>query len=198
MATMTDATPRRDDLVGRLRAAVSPTPPPGQPQPEDAAAVVLLFDPSEASLPLLFMRRSRLVRTHRGQIAFPGGGVEAHDDGVVDTALRELHEEMGIAPEDVEVIGQLRPVLTATSYRRLTPVVALERRPLEPVAEPYEVAEWFRIGLDELLRAPLTARRIPGDPMAREVYFYEAAGRVIWGASAAILHDLLARMGRKD
>jgi hypothetical protein len=103
---------------------------------------------------------------------------------------------MGIPPDAVEVLGQLRPVLTATSYRRLTPVVAVERRAVEPVAEPYEVAEWFRIGLAELLQAPLTARRIPGDPLQREVYFYEAAGRVIWGASAAILHDLMARLGR--
>jgi 8-oxo-dGTP pyrophosphatase MutT (NUDIX family) len=187
-----------DHLVERLRAAVSPLPPPGHPQPDDAAAVVLLFDPSDESLPLLFMRRSRLVRTHRGQIAFPGGGVEAQDSGVEGTALRELHEEMGIAPDDVEVLGRLQPVLTATSYRRLTPVVALERRPLHPVGDPYEVADWFRIGLAELLRAPLTARRIAGDPMDREVYFYEAGGRVIWGASAAILHDLLQRLGRTD
>lgn len=198
MAAMSDAGAQPNDLLDRLRAAVSPTPPAGAAQPDDAASVVLLFDPSDASLPLLFMRRSRLVRTHRGQIAFPGGGVEAHDDGVVGTALRELHEEMGIAAGDVEVLGQLRPVLTATSYRRLTPVVALERRPVEPVAEPYEVAEWFRIGLAELMRAPLTARRIPGDPMEREVYFYEAGGKVIWGASAAILHDLLERLGRSD
>jgi 8-oxo-dGTP pyrophosphatase MutT (NUDIX family) len=186
------------DLLDRLRAAVSPAPPLDQPQADDAAAVVLLFDPSTPALPLLFMRRSRLVRTHRGQIAFPGGGVEPQDGGAVDTALRELHEEMGIPPDQVEVLGQLRPVLTATSYRRLTPVVALERHAVQPVAEPYEVAEWFRIDLAELLEAPLTARRIPGDPMRREVYFYEAGGRVIWGASAAILHDLLQRLGRED
>jgi 8-oxo-dGTP pyrophosphatase MutT (NUDIX family) len=185
-------------LLERLRAAVSPTPPPDTPQPEDGAAVVLLFDPFADGLPLLFMRRSRLVRTHRGQIAFPGGGVEPGDHGVVDTALRELQEEMGIAREDVEVLGGLQPVLTATSYRRLTPVVAVQRRDVEPLADPYEVADWFRIPLAELLRAPLTARSIPGDPMERQVYFYEAAGRVIWGASAAILHDLLVRLGRDD
>lgn len=190
--------PSAGNLLGRLRAAVSPAAPDGQPQPEDAAAVVLLFDPSDSDLPLLFMRRSRLVRTHRGQIAFPGGGVEAHDSGVVATGLRELQEEMGIAPDEVEVLGQLRPVLTATSYRRLTPIVAVERRPVDPVVDPYEVGDWFRIALAELLRAPLTARRIPGDPMEREVYFYEAGGKVIWGASAAILHDLLERLGRQD
>ncbi len=185
-----------EDLVARLREAVSPTSPGGAPEPRDAAAVVLLFDPAEDGLPLLFMRRSRLVRTHRGQIAFPGGGIEPGDPGVAGAALRELHEEMGIAPEQVDVVGELQPVLTATSYRRVTPVVALQRTAVEPVPDAYEVAEWFRIPLAELLTAPLTARRIPGDPMGREVYFYEAGGRVIWGASAAILHDLLARLGR--
>jgi 8-oxo-dGTP pyrophosphatase MutT (NUDIX family) len=197
MSATSDA-PDQRSLLDRLRAAVSPAAPDGQPEPADAAAVVLLFDPGDPDLPLLFMRRSRLVRTHRGQIAFPGGGVEVHDDGVVSAALRELHEEMGIAPDDVEVLGQLRPVLTATSYRRLTPIVALQRRAVEPVADPWEVGDWFRIGLAELLHAPLTARRIPGDPMRREVYFYEVGGRVIWGASAAILHDLLERLGRTD
>lgn len=185
-----------DDLVERLRRAVSPTAPDSAREPSDAAAVVLLFDPAVDGLPLLFMRRSRLVRTHRGQIAFPGGGIEPDDASVVDAGLRELQEEMGIAPSQVDVVGQLRPVLTATSYRRVTPVVGLVRGSVEPVAEPYEVAEWFWIPLAQLLTAPLTARRVPGDPMGREVYFYEAGGKVIWGASAAILHDLLERLGR--
>lgn len=185
-----------DDLVDRLRRAVSPTTTPASHQPSDAAAVVLLFDPAVDGLPLLFMRRSRLVRTHRGQIAFPGGGIEPHDGSVVEAGLRELEEEMGIAPHEVDVVGELQPVLTATSYRRVTPVAALQRGAVEPVPEPYEVAEWFRIPLAELLAAPLTARRVPGDPMGREVYFYEAGGRVIWGASAAILHDLLERLRR--
>ena len=197
--TVTGSNGPSPPLLDRVRSAVSPVAPAdgGAPHPPDAA-VVLLFDAADPSLPLLFMRRSRLVRTHRGQIAFPGGGAEEHDDGIVGTALRELHEEMSVPPEAVEVLGQLQPVLTATSYRRLTPVVAVERRPIEPVPDPYEVDEWFRISLAELLRAPLTARRIPGDPMERAVYFYEAAGRVIWGASAAILHDLLGRLGRSD
>ncbi|HXA29643.1 MAG TPA: CoA pyrophosphatase [Candidatus Angelobacter sp.] len=181
-------------LVERLRDAVSPTASPDEPEPSDAAAVVLLFDPADAGLPLLFMRRSRLVRTHRGQIAFPGGGIEDHDESIVHAGLRELQEEMGVAPEQVDVLGQLRPVLTATSYRKVTPVVALQRGSVAPVPEPYEVAEWFRIPLAELIDAPFTARSIPGDPMARQVYFYEAGGRVIWGASAAILHDLLGRL----
>ena len=197
MTATSDGASAAPGLLDRLRAAVSPAAPDG-PQPEDAAAVVLLFDPSDSRLPLLFMRRSRLVRTHRGQIAFPGGGIEPSDSSAVAAALRELHEEMGVTPDQVEVLGELRPVLTATSFRQLTPVVAVQRHAVEPVPDPYEVAEWFRIDLDELLRAPLTARRISADPLGRDVYFYEAGGRVIWGASAAILHDLLERLGRED
>jgi len=187
-------------LVERLRAAVSPIPPPDETprEPSDAAAVVLLFDPADPALPLLFMRRSRKVRTHRGQIAFPGGGIEDGDRDVVAAGLRELGEEMGIGVEQVDVLGELRPVLTATSFRRVTPVVALQRNAVTPVPDPFEVAEWFRVPLAELLEAPLTARSIPGDPLGRQVFFYEAGGKVIWGASAAILHDLLGRLGRTD
>ena len=208
MVTLVAVTP---DLLQRLRDAVDPLPvaasptaqAPAAPTPaheptRKGAAVLLLADPATPGLPLLFMRRSRLVRSHRGQIAFPGGGVEPGDDGPAATALREAHEELGVAPELVEVLGLLRPVTTATSERHLIPVVALQRAPIEPVPDGFEVAEWFRVPLTELLTAPVTARGLPGGSRDGFVRFYEVGGRVIWGATAAILHDLLTRLGRPD
>ena len=144
------------------------------------------------------MRRTRLVRSHRGQVALPGGGVEPDDAGPVATALREAHEELGVAPDDVEVLGLLRTVSTVSSERYLVPVVALERAPIHPVPDGFEVADWFRIRLADLLTAPLTARHVPGGGRDGYVRFYEVDGRVIWGAPAAILYDLLARLGRTD
>jgi 8-oxo-dGTP pyrophosphatase MutT (NUDIX family) len=185
-------------LVDRLRAAVDPLPPPGTaPPPEVTAAVLLLTDPDGPGLPLLFIRRTRRVRTHRGQIAFPGGGVEPGDGGVVGAAVRETQEELGVAAADVEPLGLLSPVVTRGSQRGLCPVVALQRRAVEPVPDGWEVAEWFRLPVAELLTAPLTTRRIPGmegDGRDGVVHFYEARGRVIWGATAAVLHDLLGRL----
>jgi 8-oxo-dGTP pyrophosphatase MutT (NUDIX family) len=182
-------------LVDRLRAAVDPLPPPGAaPPPEVSAAVLLLADPGDAGVPLLFIRRTRRVRTHRGQVAFPGGGVEPDDGGVVGAAVREAHEELGIAAADVEPLGVLPAVTTRGSQRGLCPVVALQRRAIQPVPDGWEVADWFRIPLAELLTAPLTSRRIPGMEGDGVVHFYEAGGHVIWGATAAVLHDLLARL----
>jgi len=189
-----------DDLLSRLRSAVDPVGEGthDEPPPADAAAVLLLVDPRDPRLPLLFIRRTQLVPTHRGQIAFPGGSADVGDRGPVGTALREGQEEMGVDPEAIEVFGLLRPVVTGISRRRLVPVVGSERQPLHPVPDPFEVAEWFHIPLTELLVAPLTTRQIQGAPDGVVVRFYEAAGRIIWGATANVLHDLLERLGRVE
>jgi 8-oxo-dGTP pyrophosphatase MutT (NUDIX family) len=182
-------------LLDRLRDAVDPLPSPGPAPPEVSAAVLLLLDPTDPALPLLFIRRTRNVSTHRGQIAFPGGGVEP-GEGVVGAALREAHEEMAIAAESVEPIGLLATVWTRGSERSLTPVVGLQRGDVTPVADGFEVATWFRIPIVELLDAPLTSRVIPGMEGRPPVHFYEARGQVIWGATAAVLFDLLGRLRR--
>jgi len=178
-------------LLDRLRVALDPLPAPGAGvPPEISAAVLLLLDPTDPGLPLLFIRRTRQVSTHRGQVAFPGGGVEPGDASVVDAALREAREEMAIPPESVEPLGLLTMVWTRGSERSLLPVVGRQRSDVVPVADGYEVATWFRIPIAELLEAPLTSRVIPGMEERPPVHFYEA----IWGATAAVLHDLLGRL----
>jgi len=160
--------------------------------------VLLLFDARESGLPLLFILRSQRLRFHAGQIAFPGGMTERGDSGPVATALREAREEVGVATDKVEVIGTLSPLLTATSDLWLTPVVGVQRAPFDVVADPFEVAEWFRLALATLLSAPHTVRELSRGDERRLVHFYEADGRTIWGVSAAILHELMALLGRRD
>ena len=124
-------------LLDRLRVALDPLPAPGAGvPPEISAAVLLLLDPTDPGLPLLFIRRTRQVSTHRGQVAFPGGGVEPGDASVVDAALREAREEMAIPPESVEPLGLLTMVWTRGSERSLLPVVGRQRSDVVPVAEP--------------------------------------------------------------
>ncbi|MGA7988282.1 MAG: CoA pyrophosphatase [Candidatus Dormiibacterota bacterium] len=187
-------------IVERLRAIVRPvrhaTPPP--PHGGLPASVLLLCDPSTAGVPLLFVLRSADLRSHPGQIAFPGGSAEPADSDVVETALREANEELGIEPENVEVLGLLSPFATVVSDRWLTPVVALERTPSTLRGDGFEVAEWFRVDIADLMVAPHTVRELQRDGVARQVHFYDVPDRVIWGVTGVIVHELLALLGRTD
>ncbi len=183
-------------LVERLRAAVDPVGTVPEP-PQSArrtAAVLLLFDARDPGLPLLFAQRTEHLRHHAGQIGFPGGGTEPGDAGVVATALREAEEETGLPPGASEVLGLLPPFLTAPSDNWLTPVVALQSEPVRLRAEPFEVARLFWVSLTALIEAPHTVRTLQREGRARTVHFYEADGNVIWGVTAAIIAELLARL----
>lgn len=154
----------------------------------------MLFDPDVGGLPLLFIRRSMVVSTHQGQIAFPGGRVEDDDAGPAATALREAREELDIEPDAVEVIGTLPPITTATTGRWLDPVVALRRGPLHLHPDGHEVAEHFWLLMSDLLAAPITRRPISGAAGRRDVIFIEIGGRVVWGATGAIVDELVRRL----
>lgn len=163
------------------------------------AAVLLLFGFSRSGAShLLFTRRTELVETHKGQMAFPGGHCEADDaDGAVGTALRETEEEVGIQPDIVRVIGKLPSLVTATGFS-IQPVVGLMQQFYEDVAlhpNPTEIAEVIWISLDTLL-APgvyrcenmeLGARRYPID-------VYQVGHYRIWGATGSMTKNILDRL----
>ena len=155
------------------------------------ASVLLICDPSTPGVPLLFVLRSDELRHHPGQIAFPGGRQQAEDADAVATALREAGEELGFERDSVEVLGLLSPFSTVVSGRWLTPVVGMQRGPIEFRTDDFEIAEWFRIDIADLMVAPHSGMR-------GRVHYYEASGRVIWGVTGAILHEFLERLGRTD
>jgi 8-oxo-dGTP pyrophosphatase MutT (NUDIX family) len=189
--------PARDDgLVIAVRRPPELTPP--VPEGQRPASVLLLCDPATPGVPLLFVLRSEELRQHPGQIAFPGGGAETFDSDVVATALREAGEELGIQSSSVEVLGLLTTFSTVVSGRWLTPVVGLQRGPIDFKADDFEIAEWFRIDIADLLVAPHTVRELERNGMHARIHYYEASGRVIWGVTGAILHELLQRLGRTD
>jgi 8-oxo-dGTP pyrophosphatase MutT (NUDIX family) len=187
-------------IVERLRAAVTDPHEPAAVMPDGLrpASVLLLCDPSTDGVPLLFVLRSEELREHPGQIAFPGGGAETFDSDVVATALREAGEELGIASSSVQILGLLTPFSTVVSGRWLTPVVGLQREPIEFRTDGFEIAEWFRVDIADLLVAPHTVREIERNGMRGRIHYYEASGRVIWGVTGAIVHELLERLGRDD
>jgi 8-oxo-dGTP pyrophosphatase MutT (NUDIX family) len=159
-----------------------------------AGVLVPLFVQAE-NLRVLFTQRTLLVRDHRGQIAFPGGVKNPEDPHLLATALRETSEEIGLAPEAVEVLGSLAGVTTITGYR-ITPFVGLIPYPHDFHPSPREVERLLALELTEFYpperwsSGPYTFQ----GRMTR-VCYWQNGQEVIWGATARILLNLLTHMG---
>ncbi|MDJ1015987.1 MAG: CoA pyrophosphatase [Paracoccaceae bacterium] len=143
---------------------------------------------------VILTKRSSALKHHPGQIAFPGGKVDAGDDGPVGAALREAEEEIALPRDAVEVLGALPPHETVTAFE-VTPVLALVTRAFDPVPEAGEVEEVFETPLNHVLNPAnysIQSRRWRGQ---RRAYFTVPYGPYyIWGATARMLRALADRM----
>ena len=159
-----------------------------------AAAAVLLPLVVRDRLSLLLTQRTVHLSTHSGQIAFPGGKVDADDADPTAAALREAQEEIGLAPSHVEVLGTLPQYITGTQFF-ITPVVALVLPGFALQPNPHEVDDVFEVPLDFLMD-PANHRRhgFEWDGELREWYSMPykdgATERFIWGATAGMLRNL--------
>lgn len=155
-----------------------------------AAAVLIPVIAHPGELTVLFTQRTTSLRSHAGQVSFPGGRAEPEDPSVEFTALREAGEEIGLAPERVEVLGRLADYHTRTGYR-VAPVIGLIEPPLELAPDPREVDHVFEVPLAFLLD-PRNRQRRTREFQRRSVGFYvfEYQDRTIWGATAGILVNL--------
>ncbi len=189
------------DLADRLRAALavpaSQAPLQGD-HPElrahpskEAAVLIAVTDRSEPGV-ILTLRREHL-RTHAGQIAFPGGRVEASEEPIA-AALRESEEEILLDPEQVELVGTIEPYRTVTGYL-VTPVLGVvpPDLPLEP--HEHEVADLFEAPLAYLLD-PANQHRASALFEGSQRHYYEIVWkeRRIWGATAAMIVNLSRRL----
>ena len=165
--------------------------PPGPPA---EAAVLAGLVPRAQGVQVLLTRRTETLRTHGGQVGFPGGRIEADDRSPVIAALRESFEEIALPREQVQVLGYLDPFVTISRYR-VTPVVAVIDPDFVPVPQPEEVAEVFEVPLDFLME-PANLRRVEIEHAGRirHVLEYDWPGQRIWGATAAILYNLRRRL----
>lgn len=163
-----------------------------RPQARKAAVLLALFD-QDGETHLAFIRRASTLSAHSGEIAFPGGAVEAEDSSPVTAALREAYEEIGLDPARVEVLGILSPVFTVVSNFLITPVVGFLPQGLGALnLQPSEVTELILVPLDGLADpAILHTEEWTRGGMTRTVYFYNYGRYTIWGATARMLNILL-------
>ncbi|MDY0057785.1 MAG: CoA pyrophosphatase [Methyloversatilis sp.] len=176
--------------IARLRTRLSL--PAAQPDVRFAgftpAAVLVPVVVGGVEPTLLLTRRSAHLHDHPGQIAFPGGRVDAGDTSPEATALREAQEEIGLAPERVELIGRLPEYYITASGFRVTPVVGLLRTPLQLQLDAFEVAEAFETPLSFLLDPANRRRgRIEHQGIIREFWAMPWQGYDIWGATAGMI-----------
>jgi len=156
------------------------------------SAVLAPFILRGAEPRLLFTLRPTHLRRHAGQVSFPGGARDPDDSTPLHTALREVREELGVAPESVEILGMLDEMVTTSEFR-VVPYVGL----LDPSAELHpdagEIAELLEIPVSDLLVPGLrrTEKRFYRGA-ERDVYFYDVGRHTIWGATARILSNLLS------
>lgn len=162
--------------------------------------LVPVYRDREGALRLVMIRRAP-GGIHGGQLAFPGGRPEPEDGSILDTALRETQEEVGLTPGRVEVLGLLPPVETIATRYRIHPFLARIDHPGDWSPEPAEVDEVLEIRIDHLL-APGTLRlglqRAPNWDAPRQIAFYGVGQDRLWGASFRITRRLVKRIARGE
>ena len=162
------------------------------PHARHAAVLLPLFE-QDGEISLAFIRRATTLRSHSGEIAFPGGSVDPTDTSLIMTALREAQEEIGLDPARVEVLGVLSPVFTVVSNFLITPVVAFLPHGLGELrvqaSEVQEVLIFSLLALND--PAIFHTQRWTRDNRSRLVYFYDYGTYRIWGATGRMLNQFL-------
>src|SRR3990172_8191155 len=183
-----------DEVLDRIRQALVEYAPrcADHPTATPAAGLILLYE-QDGEAHVLFTERTHQVEHHKGQISFPGGACDDGDDCLETTALRETEEEIGVRPEDVEIVGQLDEMLTISNFR-VTPYVGILRTNSEYpfVINEHEVARVVEVPLPHLLderNMELEVRTHKGKQVLVPAFNYE--GHRIWGATARMLRQLL-------
>lgn len=170
-----------ESLRRNLVSVARPPVPMAGAERKSAAVMIPLFERG-GELRVLYTRRSDDLESHRGQVAFPGGRYDRRDPHLLAAALRETHEEVGIPPENIEVLGSFNGRLTHTADIFVTPFVGVVHGTMELRRDPREVAEIFDVPLEVLrdrrYRGSYRFMRNGHEEM-RPAILYN--GQVIWG-----------------
>lgn len=155
-----------------------------------AAVLIPIICSDQSNLQVILTRRAEHLRHHPGQISFPGGSREPHDHSVIATALRETHEEIGVSPEEVQVLGQLGDYYTVSGYR-VSPVVGLISVLPELTLDANEVCESLTVPLDFLMNpSNFSVCDVLYEGEKRQYYSTHYQEQHIWGVTAGIIMAL--------
>jgi 8-oxo-dGTP pyrophosphatase MutT (NUDIX family) len=163
------------------------------PGAKHAAVLVPLFLDADGALHAVFTERRADLRRHPGEISFPGGRRDDSDGDLWTTALRESHEEIGLPPGAVELLGALQPTPTFVTNYAIYPFVGLIDPGFAWILQEREVAQVLELPL-AAVRAGYARRRLVRRGMPFRTDTYEVDGHLIWGATARILGELLSRV----
>jgi 8-oxo-dGTP pyrophosphatase MutT (NUDIX family) len=158
-----------------------------------AVLIALVESKNGQGLQVLLTKRASHLRHHPSQVSFPGGKVEKEDISLIDTALREAYEEIGLSREVITVLGQLPPYQTISGFQ-VTPIIAIVASAPLYQMDKNEVAEIFQVPLQHFITTNdhhVVAHR-GGKP--HNVYFLSYKHHNIWGATAVMLKDLVAHI----
>jgi 8-oxo-dGTP pyrophosphatase MutT (NUDIX family) len=173
---------------------------PRQPGPDaKVAAVLILLFPEKGSVHTVLMQRPEYKGVHGGQISFPGGKKEPSDKDIIQTAVREANEETGLIQDEINVIDTLTPLFIPVSNTIVTPVVAWTKNKPDFRHHPGEVVFLFDAEISKLLNPLIITTKpmeIHGEVI--NVKYFDYDGRVIWGATAMMLHELLTIIRRGE
>jgi 8-oxo-dGTP pyrophosphatase MutT (NUDIX family) len=181
-----------DPLLTRVRSRGDGSSIDPVPTDARASAVLIALWEDERGTEVLLTKRSWEMRNHRGEISFPGGRLDPGETPV-EAAVREAHEEVGLDPADVEVIGELDHISTVVSKSFIVPIVArLDRRPdVQPMTG--EVQRVLHVPLSELYRADTYRQEVWWRPPVEwPIHFFELDDETIWGATGRMLVQLLS------
>ncbi len=150
-----------------------------------ASILVVIYGKS----PIVVMtEKPKHMKFHAGEISFPGGKLDTDDSDLLDTALRETREEIGLSINRDQVIGQLNPVITLNSGFSILPFVSVVDE-IPPLLANAEVEKIFHIPLEPFLKT-IARDPDPSHNLIQEMYTFEYQGQIVWGASARVLKQI--------